>query len=149
MELNDIQLCYVAALIDGLRLIVEKAADRKIELENKDIDCGALAQYVRVKGDRLVALHFGLRNDPDAVKRMKDIWPKPDNTPFVKIVRWTRTADPTPEQVKQVCELLGQGTRLNKIQTLVGISQGHVRRIRDIMFRRATVTTFANAEVVA
>lgn len=73
MQLTEVGICYFAALIDGLRLIDEKAAEFGVPVEQVDYD--ALVHYVRVKGDRLVALHYGLRQNPDAVKLLKDVWP--------------------------------------------------------------------------
>lgn len=54
MKLNDVQLCYFAALIEGLRLIDEKARELKADPE---IDATALEHFVRRKGDRLLQLH--------------------------------------------------------------------------------------------
>lgn len=92
MELNEVGLCYFAALIERLRVISEKEEDLGIPAQR--IDCTALIQYVRVKGDRLVALHYGLRENPDAVKRLKDVWPKAE---VIKpIENYRKWAQPVP-----------------------------------------------------
>lgn len=54
MKLNDVQLCYFAALIEGLRLIDEKARELNIDPE---IDTIALEHFIRRKGDRLLQLY--------------------------------------------------------------------------------------------
>ena len=51
--LSEIEICYTAALFEGLRLINEKEAELKIEAE---MDASALQQFVRRKGDYLVGL---------------------------------------------------------------------------------------------
>ena len=51
--LSETEICYVAALFEGLRLINEKEAELKVEAE---MDANALQQFVRRKGDYLVGL---------------------------------------------------------------------------------------------
>lgn len=58
VELNDIQLCYFAALIDALRLINEKERERPGSFNDKDFDASAIAEYVRTKGDMIVQLCY-------------------------------------------------------------------------------------------
>lgn len=56
LALTEEGLCYFAALIDGLRLINEKAATRKIK--RVIINSNALIEYVQEKGQQiLVAVH--------------------------------------------------------------------------------------------
>ncbi len=56
LELSDVAMCYFAALIEGLRLINEKCADRPDLEEN--FDAGALVQYVQVKGQQIAQLCY-------------------------------------------------------------------------------------------
>lgn len=58
LELNEIQLCYFSALIDGLRLINEKELELPGSINDKDFNANALIHYVRVKGDKIVALCY-------------------------------------------------------------------------------------------
>jgi hypothetical protein len=50
--LGEIELCFFSALIDGLRLINEKADARKIT--DVEIDANALADYVQDKGQQIL-----------------------------------------------------------------------------------------------
>src|ERR1700686_167438 len=50
--LSEIELCYFAALIDGLRLINEKAEHRKIN--RISLHSGALIDYVQEKGQQIL-----------------------------------------------------------------------------------------------
>lgn len=50
---SDFQLCYFAALIEGLRIIDEKAATRGVKLSSDEL-VSALIRYVRKKGDQIV-----------------------------------------------------------------------------------------------
>lgn len=59
--LSEIELCYFAALIDGLRLINEKAEHRKIN--HVSIDSTALIDYVQEKGQQILA---AVHSDPKA-----------------------------------------------------------------------------------
>lgn len=56
LELNEIEVCYFAALIHALRLIDEKAREKGVQVLTVDGD--ALVHYVRAKGDELVALYL-------------------------------------------------------------------------------------------
>jgi hypothetical protein len=55
-KLNDVQLCYFAALIEGLRVIDEKALDLGVDANIGDA-YDALVHFVIRKGDRLLQIH--------------------------------------------------------------------------------------------
>lgn len=65
MRLTEIESCYVAALIDGLRLIDEKEQERGAKLV--DPDWNALVHYVAEKGKR-IAVASDLRPNPKALR---------------------------------------------------------------------------------
>lgn len=53
-EIDDIGMCYFAALINGLRVINEKEADMGLPLGAIEVDGNALADYVAAIGDQQV-----------------------------------------------------------------------------------------------
>lgn len=58
LQINEIGMCYFAALIEGLRLINETAADRPSLAEN--FDANALVHFTRTKGQQIIdALYPG------------------------------------------------------------------------------------------
>jgi hypothetical protein len=59
-ELSEIGICYFAALIEGLRLINAKAAERKLDVSR--LDYSPLIHYVRVKGDQIATAVLRERN---------------------------------------------------------------------------------------
>lgn len=54
--LSELELCYAAALLEGLRLIEAKAHARHVSITLSG-NAIALADFVQSMGDRLVHLH--------------------------------------------------------------------------------------------
>lgn len=79
--MNEIQLCYFAALCHGLRLINEKEKDLGRDFGTTEVDAGALIHFVKIKGDYLVHLHFGDR-PIEGAKELPDI-PLPEKRPHI------------------------------------------------------------------
>ncbi|CAN5459245.1 hypothetical protein BH20VER3_BH20VER3_00570 [soil metagenome] len=55
-EFDETALCYFAALIEGLRLVIDKERDLGLEPGSVALDSDALVHFVSRKGDRLVQL---------------------------------------------------------------------------------------------